>query len=38
MARVPAPVTIVTTADEEGNPYGTTVSAFASLSVTPPMV
>lgn len=38
MARVPAPVTIITTADEDGNPYGTTVSAFASLSVTPPMV
>lgn len=38
MARVPAPVTIVTTADAAGTPYGTTVSAFASLSVTPPMV
>lgn len=38
MARVPAPVTIITTADVDGNPHGTTVSAFASLSVTPPMV
>jgi flavin reductase (DIM6/NTAB) family NADH-FMN oxidoreductase RutF len=38
MARVPAPVTIITTADADGNPHGTTVSAFASLSVTPPMV
>lgn len=38
MARVPAPVTIITTTDEHGNPHGTTVSAFASLSVTPPMV
>lgn len=38
MARVPAPVTIITVADEDGNPHGTTVSAFASLSVAPPMV
>lgn len=38
MARVPAPVTIITTFDEENNPHGTTVSAFASLSVAPPMV
>lgn len=38
MARVPAPVTVITTMDDEGNPQGTTVSAFASLSITPPMV
>lgn len=38
MARVPAPVTIVTTIDDDGVPHGTTVSAFASLSIAPPMV
>ncbi len=37
MAGVCAPVTIVTTA-EEGQPHGATVSAFASLSLRPPMV
>lgn len=37
MARVPAPVTIITTM-VDGAPTGTTVSAFASLSLTPPMV
>lgn len=37
MARVCAPVTIVTTLTGEG-PYGTTVSAFCSLSLEPPMV
>ncbi|MHA6524086.1 flavin reductase family protein [Tessaracoccus sp. G1721] len=37
MARVAAPVTVVTTAIG-GAPTGTTVSAFASLSITPPMV
>jgi flavin reductase (DIM6/NTAB) family NADH-FMN oxidoreductase RutF len=37
MARVCTPVAIVT-ALFEGNPHGTTVSAFASLSVSPPMV
>ncbi|GAA4889315.1 flavin reductase family protein [Tessaracoccus lubricantis] len=37
MARVPSPVTVVTTM-LDGVPTGTTVSAFASLSVTPPMV
>src|ERR1700761_6429146 len=37
MSAVCAPVTVVTTADEDG-PHGTTVSAFASLSLTPPLV
>lgn len=37
MARVATPVSIVTTLHEE-LPYGTTVSAFTSLSMDPPMV
>ena len=37
MAAVCAPVTVVTTADGDG-PHGTTVSAFASLSLRPPLV
>ena len=37
MAHVSAPVTIITTM-VDGAPYGSTVSAFASLSVHPPMV
>ncbi|MDO5675953.1 MAG: flavin reductase family protein, partial [Propionibacteriaceae bacterium] len=37
MARVPSPVTVITTT-LDGVPWGTTVSAFASLSVDPPMV
>lgn len=37
MAHVPAPVTVITTT-LGGMPTGTTVSAFASLSITPPMV
>jgi len=37
MAAVPTPVSVVTTI-EDGRPYGTTVSAFASLSMNPPMV
>jgi flavin reductase (DIM6/NTAB) family NADH-FMN oxidoreductase RutF len=37
MAAVCAPVTVVTAADSDG-PHGTTVSAFASLSLQPPLV
>ena len=37
MAGVCAPVTVVTTAEAE-IPYGATVSAFASLSLNPPMI
>ncbi|MBB5937895.1 flavin reductase family protein [Streptomyces zagrosensis] len=37
MAGVCAPVTIVTTT-QDATPHGTTVSAFASLSLRPPMV
>ena len=37
MARVATPVSIVTTVSK-GRPYGTTVSAFTSLSMEPPMV
>lgn len=37
MAQVCAPVTIITTTVDD-KPYGSTVSAFASLSVAPPMV
>jgi flavin reductase (DIM6/NTAB) family NADH-FMN oxidoreductase RutF len=37
MGNVATPVSIVT-AHEDGTPHGTTVSAFASLSMDPPMV
>lgn len=37
MAAVPSPVAVVTARDGT-RPHGTTVSAFASLSLTPPMV
>jgi len=37
MAGVCAPVTVVTTT-HDNVPYGSTVSAFASLSLTPPMI
>jgi flavin reductase (DIM6/NTAB) family NADH-FMN oxidoreductase RutF len=37
MALVPAPVTVITTYDEDG-PHGTTVSAFTSLSLNPKLV
>jgi NDP-mannose synthase len=37
-SRVPAPVSVVTAYKEDGQPHGTTVSAFSSLSVNPPLV
>ncbi|MCZ2824622.1 MULTISPECIES: flavin reductase family protein [unclassified Modestobacter] len=37
MAGVPTPVSVITCLGD-GLPHGTTVSAFASLSMTPPMV
>ena len=37
MAAVPTPVTVVT-ALRDGVPHGTTISAFASLSMAPPML
>lgn len=37
MASVTAPVSVVTAIDND-EPYGTTVSAFASLSLEPPMI
>ena len=37
LSHVPAPVSVITTADEDG-PHGTTVSAFCSLSASPPLV
>jgi flavin reductase ActVB len=38
MGRFPTGVTIVTTVDEHGRPWGFTASAFASLSLRPPQV
>lgn len=38
MAGVCSPVTVVTTTTDEQLPHGTTVSAFASLSLDPPMI
>lgn len=38
LAAVASPVTVVTTMTEGGTPAGTTVSAFMSLSLEPPMV
>ncbi len=38
MAGVATPVSVVTTIGGDGSPHGTTVSAFASLSMEPPMV
>lgn len=38
MARFASGVTLVTTRDERGQPWGLTASAFCSLSVQPPMV
>jgi flavin reductase (DIM6/NTAB) family NADH-FMN oxidoreductase RutF len=37
MAGVPAPVTVLT-AHRDGQPHGTTVSSFSSLSLDPPMI
>jgi NDP-sugar pyrophosphorylase family protein/flavin reductase (DIM6/NTAB) family NADH-FMN oxidoreductase RutF len=37
-SQVPAAVSVVSTYAEDGRPHGTTVSAFSSLSVTPPLV
>lgn len=37
MADVPTPVTVITAMDD-ARPHGTTVSAFSSLSMNPPMV
>jgi flavin reductase ActVB len=38
LARFPSGVTIVTTRDEPGEPWGFTASAFSSLSLDPPLV
>jgi flavin reductase ActVB len=38
MARVPGPVTVVTTIDPQGRPWGFTASSFSSLSLHPPLV
>lgn len=38
MAGIATPVSVITAMTTDGIPHGTTVSAFASLSMTPPMV
>lgn len=38
LSRFPSGVTVVTTRDVDGVPWGFTASAFASLSATPPLV
>ncbi|RFU86773.1 flavin reductase [Streptomyces triticagri] len=38
MARVPGPVTVVTTVDGGGKPWGFTASSFSSVSLDPPLV
>ena len=38
MARVPSPVTVVTTYGPDGTPYGFTASSFCSASLDPPLV
>ena len=38
LSRFPSGVTVVTTKDADGNLHGITVSAFASVSLEPPMV
>ncbi|NHD19344.1 MULTISPECIES: flavin reductase family protein [unclassified Actinopolyspora] len=38
LARFPSGVTVVTTRDQHGQPYGLTASAFTSVSLDPPLV
>lgn len=38
MARLTGAVTIITTCDEQGQPWGFTATAFCSLSLNPPLV
>ena len=38
LARFASGVTVVTTIDDEGTPFGLTVSAFCSVSLEPPLV
>jgi flavin reductase (DIM6/NTAB) family NADH-FMN oxidoreductase RutF len=38
LSRFPSGVTVVTTVDVAGRPHGMTVSAFASVSLEPPMI
>jgi flavin reductase (DIM6/NTAB) family NADH-FMN oxidoreductase RutF len=38
MGNICTPVAVVTTRDRAGRPYGTTVSAFCTLSLDPPMI
>ncbi|MFJ3927278.1 flavin reductase family protein [Streptomyces sp. NPDC090022] len=38
MALVPGPVTVVTTLDADGKPWGFTASSFSSVSLDPPLV
>lgn len=38
LARFPAGVTVVTTRDEQGQPWGFTASSFTSVSMDPPLV
>ncbi|MDF3307981.1 flavin reductase family protein [Rhodococcus sp. T2V] len=38
MGNICTPVAVVTARDSRGQPYGTTVSAFCSLSLAPPMI
>ncbi len=38
MGAVPAPVTVVTATTDDGTPHGTTVSAFCSVSLEPPLI
>lgn len=38
MGHFPTGITVISTADEHGKPYGATVSSFASLSLDPPLI